>query len=361
MIANKNLKLIPITTLLIAVGCGPKPEQNTYEDESGKQSSFSPAGGQSSGLQRVSIPISVEYGAFALTGTAATNYSVTLDDDPVGDPGGASTCLSSYTATVDETNLDGLEAYKDDRDCLAKLTSITVGGVTYTSTNAGATNFTTWLANDTALFADGSANVIRVKVISQLDSPISGTEAIVYNFSEISDADSDYVYSESEVSDAHLITVESQEAPKFKVKTATFVGMDDTSGAPEFTFKMECVDDPTSATPTSVDMTSDGAWASNDRCSEVDLADIEYKLVKDTYTDVITTTDAETIFATAGGTVTQGTDQYQDVADSYEGFIITSIYGPGGLGVSGNENMILILKAGISYTYYNIDVTTITQ
>ena len=37
----------------------------------------------------------------------------------------------------------------------------------------------------------------------------------------------------------------------------------------------------------------------------------------------------------------------------------TGLLGP--LGTAGNENMILIIKAGLSFTYYNVDVTTISQ
>ena len=344
-IQNMHVSILICAALL---SCQRSPEQDSYKDES-KETTFGRVSGGGAATQKtlLKIPVSVEYGYFSLLGTPATAYSVDLAG-----------CLSAYTATVTQANLDGIEVYKDDRSCLAKLTGFSAGGIDYTATNPGATNFTTWLANDTALFASLGGDTIRVQVISQLDSPIAGTEAVVYNFSELLDGEGDYTFSEADVSDAHAITVESQEAPLFKVATASFTGMDNVSGAPEFIFKMECVDDPTSATPTSVAM---GAGSGADTlCGANDLNAVTYKLVKDTFGSDLTITEAETIFATPGTSITLPGDQYQDSA-SNEGFNTSTLDGPGGLGTAGNENMILILKAGLSFTYFNIDVTTITQ
>lgn len=344
------MKIFPVLVIgaLAATGCARDPKQKSYEDES-KSTTIVRAGGgggtQSASL--ISIPLGVEYSQFSLLGVPATAWTVDL-----------TSCLSGYTATVTEANLDGVEVYKDDRNCLAKLKSFTVGGVTYNTTNAGAADFTTWLANDTATFAGPAGQIMKVKVTSQLQSPIAGTEAIVYNFSEIDDATGDKVFLEADVSDAHSITVEGQEPPSFTIVGWNYIGMNDTTGAGQFTFKMECVDDPTAGTPTSVAMT-DGT-ATNSVCGSTDLQDVSYKLVKDTYTSVMTITDADTVFATAGTSVTMPGDQYSDSATN-EGFNTSTLDGPGGLGVAGNENMILIIKAGTSYTYFNVDVTTITQ
>jgi hypothetical protein len=134
--------------------------------------------------------------------------------------------------------------------------------------------------------------------------------------------------------------------------------MDDVSGAAEFTFKLECVDDPTLVSPTSMPMGA--GTGANTLCSANDLANISYKLVKDTFGSDLTITEAEGIFATAGTSITLPADQYQDGPNN-EGFNTAILDGPGGLGTAGNENMILILKAGLSFTYFNIDVTTISQ
>ncbi len=338
-----------VFAVAVIAGCQPQPKQQSYDDESKTESTIASGGSVLSSQRRmVTIPVSVSYGSFGLLGTPATSYSVTLAG-----------CLSLYTATVTQANLDGIEVYKDDRNCKAKLTSITTGGSTYTSSNPGATDFTDWDANDTALFTTAGGAKIRVKVISQLATPISGTEAVVYHFSEMLDATSDYTFSEADVSDPHLITVESEEAPHFKVSAATFAGMDDASGAPEFNFTLLCVDDPTAATPNAVAMTN-GAGTKT-VCGTNELADISYILVKDTYSSVMTVDQAETAFAGATPlTIAVPGDQY-DGGGSNNGFTITALDGPGPLGTAGNENMILILKAGISFTYYNIDVTTITQ
>jgi hypothetical protein len=335
---------------MLCSACGSsQPEQTDYSDDEAKPTSVQPigVGSSSTSSDLVKIPISVQYGSFGLLGTAATAYSVTL-----------SNCLSGYGATVNQTNADGIEAYKDDRSCLAKLTSLTTGGVAYTSTNPGATDFTTWAANDTALFASAGGATIRVKVISQLNSPISGTEAIVYNFAELLDGQGDYTFSEASVSDAHAITVESQEAPHFNVVGATFMGMDDATGAPEMKFKLECVDDPTAGSPTSVAMSAGSA--ADTLCGSVDLNAISYKLVKDTFSSVLTISQAESQMSAGTSSITIPTDQYQTDA-THEGFNTVTLDGPGPLGTAGNEAMILILKAGLSVTYFNIDITTITQ
>jgi hypothetical protein len=355
-----KIQSLIIGSVLLLGACGSPPAQNDYEDES-KNSTFASgtgAGSRNSSPSLVAIPISVDYGAFGLTGTAATAYSVTLDNNPAGDPGGASTCLSAYTATVSQANLDGIEVYKDDRNCLAKLTSFTFSGTVYNSTNAGAVNFTTWLANDTAIFASAGGVLIRVKVVSQLATPISGTEAIVYNFSELLDATTDYTFSEAAVSDPHAITVTSQEAPHFSVVAATFTGLDNTTAAAELSFKMECVDNPVAVAPTSIAMNAGSA--ANSLCGSNDLNAITYKLVIDSYGSVLTLANAEAIFGTAGTSVTMPGDQYADSATN-EGFNTAILDGPGAIGTAANQHMILILKAGISYTYYNVDITAITQ
>jgi len=337
--------VIALTVTLF--GCRKSPDQKDYDDEKDTSSTIAGVGGGTvAARDTINIPLMVDYAAFSLA-TPATAYSVTLDG-----------CLSGYTDTVTEANLDGVEVYKDDRNCLAKLTSFTVGGKTYTNVAAGATDFTTWLAGDTATFSDGT-DTLGVQVASQLDSPITGTEAIVYNFSDILDAASDNTVAEADVSDAHAITVEGIDPPQFKLKAVTFQSMDDITGAPEFIFKLECVDDATSGAPTSQDMTT--GIAANSLCGTIDLDDIDYKLILDTYGSVMTAGDADAVFATAGDVITMPTDQYQDIVDSEEGFNTVVLDGPGGLGTPGNENMILILNSGGSYTYYNVDVTTIAQ
>ncbi len=352
--------VIFVSTMLLAASCGPEPQQEDYEDES-KSSTFSGShSGQNINREKIAIPIGVQYGIFQLAGTPATNWSITLDDDPSGDPGGASTCLSGYTATVTPaTNAvtDEIEVYKDDAGCKAKLVSFEHDGVTYTPS----TDFTTWDVDDTAVFSSGG-NDLKVTVISQLSDPTDPGDAVVYNFSEIVKGVSE-TFSESDVSDGHSITVESQEAPQFHVVAATYIGIDDVTGAPEFQFKLECTDDP-SAPTTPQDMTDDGSNGDNTLCSQVSLAEIDYKLVKETgfaTADTLTVDEADGIFSTDGTSVTIGTDDYQEVGPLSEGFTTVTLDGPGGLGDTSNAHMFLVLRAGVSYTYFNVDVTVIDQ
>ena len=101
-------------------------------------------------------------------------------------------CASGYTSSATETD-PSLLAYKFDRDCLAKLASFQINGVTYVP--SAADPFTTGLAGDTAVFEDSTAptNLISVKVVTQLDNPISGTEPVAYSFSQITKGDDENI------------------------------------------------------------------------------------------------------------------------------------------------------------------------
>ena len=95
-------------------------------------------------------------------------------------------------------------------------------------------HFTSWIAGDLATFEESGnpANTIRVAVASQLDDPVSGTEAISYTFSEIV-AGADEAIASSVVSDAHAITVAGQAAPNFTISAVSFAGMT-AAGAGQF-------------------------------------------------------------------------------------------------------------------------------
>ena len=79
----------------------------------------------------IDVQVDEKEQGFNLT-ASATAYSLTIDS-----------CASGYTTTVDE-NSPTVKAYKFDRDCLAKLTTFTINGITYNPDSADL--FTTWQA-----------------------------------------------------------------------------------------------------------------------------------------------------------------------------------------------------------------------
>src|SRR5690606_34697779 len=127
--------------------------------------------------KRISIPTRLENasGTFLALTDPADDFVIELVD-----------CLSGHSATVTKANVAGLEVYRYDRECLAKLNEFTYGGKVYKPTATDP--FTTWQAGDTALFdEDGEpgTNPLQVIVLSTLSDPVSGTDVISYGFSEI--------------------------------------------------------------------------------------------------------------------------------------------------------------------------------
>ena len=135
--------------------------------------------------------------------------------------------------------------------------------------NPGAVNFTTWLAGDNATFTNAAGTLsIGVSVISQLDNPVSGTEAITYGFS-VALAGTGQTIADTTVGASHVMTVGSDDAPDVEIVSSlanSFVNMTAT-GAGQFVFDLEC----------------QSSIAGNN-CSGVDdMTTWEVVLVEDTY------------------------------------------------------------------------------
>lgn len=332
--------LVNIVLILQLFGCSAEPTEDELVDT--KELTFTP---MSTGQRRsgaILIPIDVSMSGFNLIATSASAYSISLAG-----------CQSSLTGTVTKSNLDGIEVYDDDRNCLAKLSSLTVGGIEYTSSNPGAVDFTTWLAGDTATFTSGAGVGLDIKVVEQLSNPVNAGNAVHYAFSDLLDGSGDTTLTEIQVGAAQVVSVNSDEAPQFNVITATFLGTNAATLAPQFTFRLACVNDPILPTPTKIAMSTGSA--TNTLCSATDLNIISYKFVIDTYSSLLTVDDLQTIFATAGTSVAIPTNQYQ-VSTTNEGFDTIMLEGPGSLATAGNNDMILIIKGAESYTYFNVDV-----
>lgn len=308
---------------LLAPACGsnglPAGLGGSSDDDNGSSS------GSSQG-ELITIPVDVadQDAGFALA--PATDFSILVEG-----------CVSKQTDTATAADPD-INVFKFDQGCRAKLTTFVTNGLTYIPTAGDP--FTTWLAGDTATFEDQAnpANLIAVSVTSTLDDPISGTEAVQYGFSQIT-AGIDQAVSASAVSDSHNFSVEGQAAPDFTITNVSFVGITGT-GAGQFVFDLQCNLGQTAGTTTAVN------------CGDVSLADLDYKLIKDTFGSTMDISQAATIFATAGTSI-QDTDVTNGI-----GFGTATLDGPDEIAL--NSNMILIIRAGgASFQYFNVDVSAI--
>jgi hypothetical protein len=296
---------------IAAIGCGIDLLENDKVET-----------GEPDELDMISIPLEV-VDKSALSLTSASAFSMDLTG-----------CASGYSFTATEANAT-VNVYKYDEGCLMKLTSLTVGPTEYTSSNTNAVDFTTWLAGDAAVFTDASGFYsIAVGVVSQLSDPISGTEAISYSFAMVSSG-ADETIADTDVGDGHAISVDGHPAPSVTIASVAFSDINST-GAGEFTFSLEC----------------ETAISTND-CDGVDMTGWEFVLVEDTYSS--SPSPSELIGLTYSG-VGSAVDSS---IGAFGGIISPAMYGPNE--IHNNPNMILVIKNDISYKYFNVDVTAISN
>lgn len=327
-----------IALLLASYGCGayddstPEPD---HEDESTLVNVIAPP---TRAEKFTKIPARIEQatamdGALSLT-AAATAHEIQLTD-----------CLSGYTATVTQVNADGLEVYQYDRDCLAKLTEFTYGGRVYLPTAADP--FTTWQDGDTAVFDEaGEPGTLPLKVIvlSTLSNPVSGADVINYGFSELTGGATRNILWTT-VGSSSKIMVGATTEPSFTIQSIEFLGITGT-GAGQYRFVMECTSD--------IGITN--------VCETVDLVDLDYKLIEDTYASAPTEADAVTIFGTAGTAITLPGERVApgDQGTTNGGFVTVVLDGPDDL--ANHPNMIFMMRSyNTSYQYFNVDVTVSAQ
>lgn len=270
--------------------------------------------------EAVYVPIQVNEKSASFNLLAnATAYTVNLED-----------CSSGYTDTV--TEVDGsVLVYIGDTDCLGKLTTFTFDSKVFTPKTGS--EFTNYAVNDSAVFEEVGGKEYIVYVDGQLASPVTGLSTVRYVFTEVVDAGL-FTVATSSYAEAHSISVTGDEPPDFSITQVSISGLN-ASGGGEFTFEMTC-----------------NVAMSGTDCNGVDLSTIDYKLVEDTYSSTLATTDASTIFSTAGATISIPGDQH---ANNNGGFNTSLLTGP--TTISSKPNMILILRSGASYQYFNVDVT----
>lgn len=288
-----------------------------------------PASRTSPEVVQIPAGVSERESGFALT-AAATAYSIALEG-----------CLSGFNSSVATEASNSMNVYKFDSGCLGKLTQFTLNGNVYSATATGATDFTTWTAGSLAEFANtlDSTDRMRVEVISQLSSPVLVADEISYEFSQIIQAP-DEVVATSITGDGHTLTVNGNAAPDFGITTVTMVGMG-AAGEGQFTFKMTC-----------------NSALVGVLCLDVDMTDITYKLIEDTYAGTLTYAEAETEMGSGTTDTTLPGDAH---ADGNGGFTTATLTGPVTIFTKPNLLLIVAAKNGlgapIAFQYFNVDIT----
>jgi len=297
-------------------------------------------GAESEGGQRelMAIAVDVQQDTNALRLAAATSFKMSLE--------GCASGLAYSNITEATPNVD---VYKYDQNCLIKLNSFVFNGIEYIPSSGDP--FTTWLAGDIATFEDKNnpQNKIRVLVSTQLDNPISGTEAVAYTFVEIA-AGLDKQIAKQVVGARHELSVGGQDATPLTIAAVSYTGMT-AQGAGKFVFTLECGSAVTGSAP-------------NLSCNGTALSNLKYRLVKDTFGGTLTYEQAQALFDGSEQTVADADKLGVGAGGTTNGGFVTKsgasiLTGPNQMHL--NPQMILIVQAGgASYRYFNVDVTTLS-
>jgi hypothetical protein len=318
---------------LVAVGlsmglaaCGPKLQSVADNQDASTET-------DSTRRETVTVGVNVaERGGFSLA--AASSYAMSLDG-----------CASGLTVpSITQAN-PSVDVYKFDQGCKVKLNSFVLSGITYTP--AAADPFDSWVTGDVATFEEAAipSNKFTVTVTSQLGNPISGTEAVSYTFSQLI-AGTDETIAKTVVGDSHALSVSGVDAASVDIVGVTMTGMT-AGGAGTFTFKVECLTNITGTSP---------AFS----CGNNLMTTLKYVLVEDTFGGILTQTQANALFASAGTTVAAGDQLPTGTVGALKGgFNTQTLTGPAQMHLK--PNMLLVVQSGgVSYRYFNVDVSTLT-
>ena len=257
---------------------------------------------------------------------------------------GCSSGLTGNNGTAGQMNV-----YLHDSNCLAKLTSFVLHGQSYVPTGSGAVAFTAWSVGSTAIFQGASSSdLINLRVVSQLSSPIVTTDVVSYNYTIIKSGTNNASIT---VSNTQTLYVAGTDAPNFKINSGgiTFnniVSSGGSQGAGIFTFNLICTTGAMTVGANSSynsycpDVTAGGTIAGG--ASGVDVgANFSYKLIADSNGNgTLTLAQAQSAFSAGGDTtVTLSTD----ILSGSTGFQTQQLTGPGP--IASNAKMILVLQA----------------
>lgn len=118
---------------------------------------------------------------FSVTGTTTQHSGVTTGASPVAVISG---CASGYNLSATTVNSGAVNLYKGDISCKVKLTQFTLGSETYSIT--GGTDFTTWLAGNTATFkSTTTSNTLTLTVGTQVtQAGVTTGDTVTYTYTD---------------------------------------------------------------------------------------------------------------------------------------------------------------------------------
>jgi len=318
--------------LVMSLGaCGPKM-QTVADSQDAKSDSSSNESDTTNTRETVVVGVSVAEKGAAFRLAAATSYDMSLEG-----------CASGLTiSSITQTN-PNVSAYKYDQNCLIKLNSFTINGFTYVP-SAG-DPFASWAAGDIAAFevAGNPSNNYKVVVGSQLNNPITGTEAVAYTFTQIA-AGADEQIASSVVGDSHALSVSGDDAVTMDIVAVTMTGMT-AGGAGTFDFKLECGSAVTGSSP-------------NFACGSHTITNLKYKLVEDTFGGVLTAAQAAALFDGSESSIVAGDLLATGASGAPNGGYTAHVTSPNQMHL--HEHMLYVIKSGASYRYFNVDVTTLS-
>lgn len=270
-------------------------------------------------------------------------------------------CVSGMSGTSSSATFSVLN---HDSNCVVKLTSFVLHGKTYTTTGTGSSPFTTWLVGDKAVFRNSDTDLITVKVVSQLSSPIQSTDYVSYNFENLTQSVSPSIA----ISDPHTLSLGGQDAPNFKIVSgdATFTGIissGPSAGYALLNFKLTCTNGPmivggyppsTTFCPTLSGATySSGIGVDIYGANNSDSTSLfSYKLILDSSgVGTLSFAQAQAAFAAGGDSTVSTSDLVGSTA-----FNTVTLTGPGPVDQAANIHMFLILQAKNTNSNYTNNI-----
>lgn len=260
-----------------------------------------------------------------------------------------SSCTSGQTG---KTSDESLKVTMQDTNCLAKLVSFKLSGQAYEPKGAGAADFKTWLAGDTAIFQGiDSADLIKVKVVSQLSSPIADSDLVSYLFTIASSTKKN-----SEIiGTGQNITIAGQDAPNFTINANSFTFVNiNKYGAGEFSFTLTCSSGPMTMgkqpgkktfCPTIAGGSAGVDVYANSNSDPTSL--FSYVLILDPQNGgkpgTLTAQQAKAAFTNGGTTVSLA--DLNPSSTAAISFTTQTLIGPGQMFVEANRFIILVLQA----------------
>jgi len=306
-------------------------------------------------LKPISVPVSIEKtGSVGLDGLGLTvSTGTTLNVAVTGCASGYSFATGAITSVV---NL-----YNGDRNCLVKLKSFVFGTTTYSATATGATDFTTWLAGDTATFANttSATDLITVFARTQVSSILTLSDAVLYNFTDVQGSTTSSTASDA-ISTPVSLTVNGNAAPDFTYLDSRIMSTN-VNGTVVLKLQFQCPNTVTGTSPT-------------ESCDGLAEANMDYIMVENTYSNAaLTVAQVNAIFAAGSPTaVTQdaaGAAGVGTVSTSPKGGIQTSSTTVGAPLYPSHQNQLIIIRLRdggtpnltLSYEYFYINIGSLTQ